>query len=377
MFITPFHAFDPFAKPSSQARATVGLEPLMNEHVPEELLEQYLGVVTETEADRCLAVILEDVATPLVRRIVLSSVRDMQESEDLVADTLLDLLRRLRDLRGDVAHPIQDLQRYIVTCAYNRCHERMRDRYPALTRLRNQLRYLFAHDRELASWRNGEGELVCGLREWTGRAPATAEAAEDVRLSATSDPTAENRVQVTLLARELLRVLHAPLSLAVLTATIARSIGVELQRVERPLTNFEHADLPTPEEALAQRMSLRQLWDDVRKLAWKQRVALLLNLRDVQGRECLTLLPLTRTATIAEIAAVVGMPVEKFAALWNQLPLSDAEIAELLDATPRQVIKFRRLARERLRRLAKNQKDRNLVLEIDSSQSGITLVTRR
>ncbi|HEX2832529.1 MAG TPA: hypothetical protein VHW00_05920 [Thermoanaerobaculia bacterium] len=349
----------------------------MNEHAPEALLEQYLGVATETEADRCLAVLLEDVATPLVRRIVLSSVRDLQESDDLVADTLLDLLRRLRDLRGDVVHPIQDLQRYIVTCAYNRCHERMRDRYPALTRLRNQLRYLFAHDRELASWRDGEGELVCGLREWAGRKVASTDAAERVRLAATSDPAAENRAQVTLLVHELLHALRAPLPLGVLTATIARGIGVEHLRVERPLTNFEQADVPSPEETLAHRMSLRQLWDDVRKLAWKQRVALLLNLRDVQGRECLTLLPLTRTATIAEIAAVVGMPAEKFAALWNRLPLSDAEIAELLDATPRQVIKFRRLARERLRRLAKKQHDQNLAPEIDSSQSGITLVTRR
>ncbi|HEX2121257.1 MAG TPA: hypothetical protein VHL59_06405, partial [Thermoanaerobaculia bacterium] len=144
-----------------------------------------------------------------------------------------------------------------------------------------------------------------------------------------------------------------------------------------PLTELEPAPQPAPDAALESRMSLRQLWTDVRKLAWKQRVALLLNLRDAHGRECLTLLPLTRTATIAEIGAAVGMSAEAFAALWHELPLSDAAIAELLEVTPRQVIKLRRLARERLRRMARNHADQNLGFEIDSSSVGITIVTRR
>jgi RNA polymerase sigma factor (sigma-70 family) len=352
----------------------------MNDLVPEELLAQYLAAASEEEADRLLARLLEEVATPVVRRVVASAVRDAAEfgdAEDITADTILDLLRRFRDLRGEHGAPIQDLRRYIVTCAYNRCHERLRDRHPARTRLRNQLRYLCEHDSDLALWRNGHGELVCGAREWIGREPANGIAADEIRLAATSDPAAENRAQVGILVHELFAALRAPLSLSVLTSAIARLIGVELQRIDQPLTDFEYAPGPSPAESLETRMTLRQLWNDVRKLAWKQRVALLLNLRDVQGRECLTLLPLTRTATIPEIAAVVGMPAEKFAALWSTLPMTDAAIAELLDITPRQVIKLRRLARERLRRMAKHHDDRNLGTEIDSSQSGITLVTRR
>jgi DNA-directed RNA polymerase specialized sigma24 family protein len=350
----------------------------MDDESSAELLRQYLAAVDEEDADRRLGQILEEVATPLVRRIVASVVRDsaaFADAEDIVADTLMDLLRRLRDGRRDDSHPIHDLRRYVVTCAYNRCHERLRERYPARNRLRNQLRYLCNHDRELALWRSAQGEMVCGFREWIGRETG-GESLDGIRLAARSDPAAENRAQVAALVPALLREVGAPVGLDALTAAIARLIGVEQQRSVVPLTELEVSGEAGAHAALEERISLRQLWEDVRKLAWKQRVALLLNLRDAHGRECLSLLPLTRTATIMEIAQVVGMPAERFAALWNELPLTDAAIGELLDATPRQVIKLRRLARERLRRMAKRGGDQNLRLDLDSSTRGITIVTR-
>lgn len=339
-----------------------------------EMLREYLAVGDDAEAESQLARILEDVATPLVRRIVNSVVRDC-DGEDVVADTLLDLLRRLRDVRAQAAQPIHDLRRYIATCAYNRCHERLRERHPARNRLRNQLRYLCRHERELALWRNGDGAFVCGLREWVGRGPTGDTRLDDLRIGVRSDPAAENRAQIAALVPALLRHAGAPLLLDVLASAVARLIGVDQQRSVVPLTQLETANEPAADETLQSRMSLRQLWDDVRKLAWKQRVALLLNLRDAQGRECLTLLPLTRTATIPEIAAAVGMEAEAFAMLWSQLPLSDAAIGELIDATPRQVIKLRRLARERLRRMAR--RDQNLRWNLDSSSNGATILTRR
>lgn len=352
----------------------------MDDHSPEELLERYVAVEAEEEAERRLGQILEEVAAPVVRQVVASVVRDSTEfanAEDIVADTLMDLLRRLRDLRGGAPPPIQDLRRYIVTCAYNRCHERLRERYPARNRLRNQLRYLCNHHPELALWRSVQGELTCGLREWTGREAVGGGQIDRIRLAARSDPAAENRAQVAELVPALLRAAGAPLTLDVLSAAIGRLIGVEQHRTELPLTELESSPELAPDAALESRTSLRQLWDDVRKLVWKQRVALLLNLRDVHGRECVSLLPLTRTATIAEIADAVGIPPEPFAALWSQLPLSDAAIGELLGATPRQVIKLRRLARERLKRMAKSRRHQNLRHDIDSTSSGITIVTKR
>jgi RNA polymerase sigma factor (sigma-70 family) len=338
----------------------------------QQLLEAYLSATAESDADQHLGRILDEIAKPIVRRIVASVFRGPShaaDADDLVSDTLTELLRRLRELRADPSHPIHDLGGYIVTAAYNRCHERLRERSPARTRLRNQLQYLCGHDARLARWRSSGGVLVCGLREWSGGEPAADARAESIALPARSDPAAENRAQIAALTFDVLRTLGAPLALDTLAATIGRLIDLEQRRIEVPLAAVEHRGVAADEE-LEVRMSLQELWQDVRQLAPKQRASLLLNLRDVHGRECLSLLPLTRTASIEEIADVVGIPFERFAALWNDLPLSDAAIAALLEASPRQVIKLRRLARERLRRMAQSRERRNVRREWVSSTGG-------
>ncbi|MFP5245902.1 MAG: hypothetical protein ACLGH0_04335, partial [Thermoanaerobaculia bacterium] len=351
------------------------------------LLRSYLSASTDPEVDACLAIILDELAKPIVRRIVASTVRDApgaNDAEDVVSDTLADLLRRLRDLRREPANPIHDLRGYIVTCAYNRCHERLRERYPARNRLRNHLHYLFGHHAELALWKFAQHALVCGLREWEGRAPASDDRAERLSLPARTDPTAENRRQINTLVFAALRNLGAPIELDAFVDAIARIIDLDQQRVELPLTESESFAAPSVDEDFDIRMALRELWDDIGKLSQKQRMALLLNLRDAHGRESLSLLLHTRTATVDEIADVVGIPKAHFAQLWNELPLSDAAIAELLGITPRQVIKLRRLARERLRRMAGSREKlqsvrdrRNPAPDSDSSLTGPAVQTNR
>lgn len=332
------------------------------------LLQAYLSAATDADADRALERLLDGIAKPIVRRIAASVCRGSPamaaDAEDLVSDTLTDLLRRLRAVRADPSHPIRDLRGYIATCAYNRWHELLSEHHPARNRLRNQVQYLCGHHARLALWRTTEGVLVCGLQEWSGGEPADVASVEGLSLPARSDRAAEDRAQTAALILGIFGAVGAPLELETLAGAIARLIDVEERRVDIPLTSIAFTATPA-DDALEQRTSLRQLWEDVRKLVPAQRAALLLNLRDVHGRECLSLLPLTRTATIPEIAEAVGMPAERFAALWNELPLSDAAIAELLEATPRQVIKLRRLARERLQRFEKSRRRQNI-----RSQSG-------
>jgi len=345
------------------------------------LLRQYLDATAAEEIERLLVAIVEGLARPVVRRVVASAIgRDAaghNDAEDVVADTLSDLLRRLRDLRAGEAAPIDDLRGYIATCAYNRCHERLRERYPARTRLRNQLQYLCGHHARLALWRGAHGGIVCGLREWEGRAAASDEVAEGVRVAARSDPSAENRAQLVTLVPAVLREAGAPLELDALIAVVARLIDLEPFRTAVPLASLELTTGLAVEDTLALSGSLRELWDDVRRLAPKQRAALLLNLRDAYGDDCLSLLPLTRTATMAEIAPVVDLPLETLAAIWNDLPLTDARVAELLGMTARQVIKLRRLARERLRRMEKSRADENLGPRLDSSLGDLALARGR
>jgi hypothetical protein len=97
-------------------------------------------------------------------------------------------------------------------------------------------------------------------------------------------------------------------------------------------------------------MYLRDVWAEIRELPVPQRAAVLLNLRDVQA------LPLVGVATLREVAATLGMPAPALAAIWNRLPLEDAEIAALLHVRRQQVINYRKAARERLaRRMARQR----------------------
>lgn len=101
------------------------------------------------------------------------------------------------------------------------------------------------------------------------------------------------------------------------------------------------------------RIFLQRLWEELRQLPLNQRAALLLNLKDAKGRGCIALFLATGIATLSQLADVLEMRADRFAELWNELPLDDARIAELLQVTRQQVINARKSARERLTRRLK------------------------
>jgi RNA polymerase sigma factor (sigma-70 family) len=327
----------------------------MHDDSADRLLRQYLAAGSDSEVEIHLTHILDDLAKPIITRIVVAELHGpaaIEEAEDVVSDTVMHLLRRLRDLKDDSSQPIHDLRGYIAACAYNECHEHLRERYPARNRLRNHLQYFLKHHPEFALWRGSDCRLVCGYRDWVGRDTVSTNHIDDLSLAASSDPAAENHAQINRLVSATFAHLGAAVPLDVLVEAIARLINLEQRRVELPLYSSELTDPPAADSRLELRFSLHQLWDDIRQLSPRQRTALLLNLRDAHGREILSLLPQTRTATIAEIAATLQIPITELAKLWRELPLNDVMIGERLAASRQQVIKLRRLARERLRRMA-------------------------
>jgi RNA polymerase sigma factor (sigma-70 family) len=350
------------------------------------LLRDYLVAETYAEVEARLASILEDFAKPIIRRIVASVLRGpaARDAEDVVSDTLARLLRRLRELKSDPsAHPIHDLRGYVATAAYNSCHERLRETYPARNRLRNQLHYLLNHHPAFAIWRTGHGRFVCGNRRWIGQPPGSGEWLGRFSLGARSDLSAQNRAQIVALVEEVFRQAGAPMEVDALVDAIAQAIHLEEERTEPSSSDSEPSRSAAIDSHLELRMSLRQLWDDVRQLPPRQRTALLLSLRDLHGRELLSFLPYTRTATIAQIAEALQIPAARLAGLWKDLPLDDVTIGQLLGASRQQVIKLRRLARERLRRSSKRREQRvtvrpgqNVDAEPPSSKSGLDLTTK-
>ena len=328
----------------------------MPDPAADRLLRDFLESSTDADSERHLTILLDDVASPIIRRVVASALRSShsaEDAEDVVSDTLVRLLRHLRVLRRETTGSIADFHGYVAMCAYHSCHQRLHEKYPARNRLRNHLRYLLRHDDELALWHVDDGRLACGFRSWRGHQPAPADRTAELRMPARSDRTAENRVQIARLVRQIFLATGLAMELDQLVNVIARSIDLEQERM--PLEPSIASNENGVESDLDVRLSLRELWQDVALLSQRQRVALLLNLRDREGVEVLSLVIDTRTASMDDIARALEMPVGDLTAIWSELPLSDAVIARILAVSPQQVIKFRRLARERLRRLAKRR----------------------
>lgn len=102
------------------------------------------------------------------------------------------------------------------------------------------------------------------------------------------------------------------------------------------------------------RIFLQRLWQEIQLLPMNQRSALLLNLRDAEGRGCIALFLVTGVATLRQLAEVLELTAERFAEIWNELPLEDQAIAELLGLTRQQIINARKSGRERLARRLKD-----------------------
>ncbi len=95
---------------------------------------------------------------------------------------------------------------------------------------------------------------------------------------------------------------------------------------------------------------LGYVWQELCLLPKNQCAAWLLKIEDKNNCSTLKWLPLFRIANIREIAEAIGQDVEILAEYWNYLPLSDKQIAQMLNSTQRQVINWRKSANERLQR---------------------------
>jgi hypothetical protein len=103
-------------------------------------------------------------------------------------------------------------------------------------------------------------------------------------------------------------------------------------------------------DRLEQTAFLKTLWNEIGRLPVRHRAALLLNLKNSEGDGLITLLPMTRIATITQIAEMLEFPAEDFARVWKDLPWDDNAIAGHLRLTRQQVINLRQSARATLKR---------------------------
>ena len=277
------------------------------------------------------------------------------EFEEIYNDVQLRLLKRLRALKEDpTQNQIVNLRGYVATVTRNTCDEYLRQRYPLRRSLKDKVRrHLLTHN-EFALWEDKEHNWLAGLSGWEklGRPLNDGDLRE--RLNVEWQSVDVQRLELHDLLTTIFNVAHAPVDVDDLTELIAEFWGIEDHAVEpldantyTPLDEQLTAEI-NPATIIERRQSLQLLWREIGQLPRRQRVALLLNLRNPHGINVITLLPATGVATFEQIAETLEVPAAEFEQLWAQLPLDDLHIAAYLGATRQQVINLRKTARERL-----------------------------
>jgi len=323
------------------------------------LLEPLLLELPSPDADDALMQVINAHAEPVIRgvirhklRLSSSSASQQAEADDISQESILQLLAQLREFREfPHQHPISDLRGMAAIIAHRTCYRWMRRQFPERHALKNRLHYLLTRQRGLALWQDDKGKLVAGFAVWQEqRKPIIRQIPADIQIS-----NGAKRNRLPDLVAALLNRLGGPTEFDDLVSTVATLIGIRDQPMESLADEEDVAALlpaGEPDQAwqVEKRMFLQRLWQELQQLPVNQRAALLLNLKDPGGTGCITLFPVTGVASVRQLAATLEISAENFAAIWNDLPLEDARIAELLGLTRQQVINARKSGRERLAR---------------------------
>lgn len=294
--------------------------------------------------------------------IVRFKLRAGNEADDACQEVRLQLLERLRET-GEV--PSAELRSLAATIAWRVCAADVRQRNPQFHALKNRIQYLLTRQSGLACWREADSP-VAGFAAWQSkRKPLSPGKLRSLvadrqfawRVANLAEPQGRELIE---LLTALFNLAAAPVELNELVSVVAELLQIREPKAESLNADEENrfAELPSRGADVSlhveKRIFLQQLWQEVQLLPPNQRAALLLNLRDAEGRGCIALFPVTGVATLRQLAGALELTAERFAELWNDLPLEDQAIAELLGLTRQQVINARKSGRERLARRLKN-----------------------
>jgi len=295
--------------------------------------------------ERALESLLVGHVQPVVSGVLAryrSSAIHPEDADDIAAAVNLQVVRRLQQLApGD--EPIQCFDSYVAGVTYNVVYAFLRRRFPQRARLKNRLRYVFAHDARFATW-EVNGAFACGAAQWVGTPPLSPSAlpagvADQLR----RHETLGDALQV------LFERVGGPLRFDDVVRAAAEVWNVSEAANSDPST-VTQPDARSPAMDVENRNSAQLLWREVQELRPSQRAALLMNLRDVKGNNAVALLLIAGIAKFDEIARAMDISPQRLSEIWNDLPLADNKIAEALQVSRQQVINLRKSARERLQR---------------------------
>lgn len=281
------------------------------------------------------------------------------EAADHLAARLLTLRRGAHGAAE--ARTIGDLRTHASGLAGRIADGWARRRHAGRARLRNRLRYLLARDRRFMLRPTPDEEWRCGLAGRDARTFASGEAAGPGRRMPEVPPAnARGReaaveatpVALAALVLDLLTKAGGPVDLEQLTDAVAERVVPPAGDAGDGAGMTYGRDTDDEEEMAAAdpRGWLERLWAEIGALPPMCRTAIVLGLRDADGRGVLGLFPSVGVAGIRRIAETLGLAPERLADLWKGLPLDDNGIAARIGVTRPQVMMLRRAARARLAR---------------------------
>lgn len=331
-------------------------------------LESFLGEADEDRCDQLLEELICQHARPLIKRIIASKLNinrdhwdsvEGQDQEDIAEEVVVQLIRHLTLMRGGGADSFGSFESYVATAAYNACGSYLRRKYPARSRLRDKLRYILSHHKQLAIWQLEKREWLCGFASWKNqnRPRQSSDRLRQLRADPRSinyfSDFAQQERDVLRLVKAILEFIGAPIALDDLVDVAGNILGTN----DKPDDQLNEAafELRTDTEAFfAERIDkqayLKQVWKEMRELPPEQLAAMLLNLRDKDDSDITIIFISSGVATISEMATALGLSIEEFLDLWKKLPLSDENIAIRLGVRVQRVASLRQAGRRRLSR---------------------------
>jgi DNA-directed RNA polymerase specialized sigma24 family protein len=335
------------------------------------LLEPLLAETSDERADELLLRLITVHAEPVIKGVIRYKLRlttygaiQRAEADDVYQEVILQLLAQVQRFRKlPEEHPITDLQGIAAVIAHRTCSGWMRRQFPERHALKNRLHYLLTRQRGLALWQDEKARLVAGFAVWQQQKKMVAHF-----VPSSNDEGLAVQIRKIKVGKQhelgdavatIFNQVGGPIEFDELVGVLATLLGIIDQRIESLAENEEGvafepvAGEPDAAWQLEKRIFLQRLWEELQQLPLNQRAALLLNLKDSSGRGCITLFPATGVASARRLADALGMTADEFGQLWNDLPLEDARIAELLGLTRQQVINARKSGRERLARRLK------------------------
>lgn len=345
------------------------------------VLEPFLSAPLESAAERDALGILMDQVTPVIEGVIhgkAGAVVSASERTELFSEAVLQVIRKLQEVKfGPPRQPITNFKGYAAVTAFHVVHAYFRRAHPERRRLRNRIRHVVRQSTSFALWQSQSGQFVCGRAEWAGT--VSGECSEDDldRIPALWPPLSVTwndgvgRPQIERALDHVFEHARKPVELERLVEKAAELFGLPMsptqsasvERTEKSPVD-ETASI---ESSLVYRSALIEVWREVDLLPPRQRMALLLGLRDENGSAIASLLILLRIVTFDELAAAVELSSDELTSIWDDLPLPDLAIAERLGLTRQQVINLRKSARERLGRRLPFLRDGNPLLDRASS----------